>query len=41
VTVREHWAKTRRFGEWALDLTPPDDEVGRLNLSEQDEQKAA
>jgi hypothetical protein len=27
-------SKTHRFGQWALDLTPPPAMVGRLNLPE-------
>ena len=30
-------SKTRRFGDWVVNLEPPDDQVARLNLPEEDE----
>lgn len=29
-------SKTRRFGDWVIDLDPPTDHVARLNLPEED-----
>jgi hypothetical protein len=34
-------SKTRRFGDWALVLDPPNDQVARLNLPADDDEQEA
>ena len=34
-------SETRRFGDWGLVLDPPNDQLARLNLPQDDEQEAA